>query len=241
MTGRVVVTPDLDGLSHEAASLLLGLMGECRGDVSVVVSGGSTPARLFSLLASDQYRGRIDWARLHLFWADERCVPPESPDSNFGNAHRALLSKVPIPQGNIHRIEGELPPEEAARRYEEDILSCFEGTSLPAFNLIFLGIGEDGHTASLFPGCEKSWKSERVAVPLYVEKFKSWRVTLTPTVINSGARVVFLVSGRSKAEIVSRILGDKGDETAFPAGLVKPINGPATWLLDQEAAELLSK
>lgn len=239
MTRRIEVLADLDGLSHEAASILLDLLKESRGNVSVVVSGGSTPARLFSLLASDAYRDRIDWGRLHLFWADERCVPLESGDSNFGNAQRTLLSKVPIPEQNIHRIMGEHAPEEAARLYEEDIRHYFGGASLPGFNLIFLGIGEDGHTASLFPGCEQAWSRERIAVPLYVERIKSWRVTLTPAVINNAARVVFLVSGKSKVGIVNEILGGEGNAPSFPVTRIKPVKGEATWLLDREAAALL--
>ncbi len=228
-------------LSRRGAELFVTAAAEtigARGIFSVAVSGGSTPRALFQLLATEEFRTRVDWERTHFFWADERCVPPDHPDSNFKAAHDLLLAKLPLPPSHIHRIPGELTPGEAALAYERVLRGFFAGERVPAFDLILLGAGEDGHTASLFPGGEGITEKERLAVAVYVEKLHSHRVTLTLPVLNSARRVVFLVAGRGKAGIVRDIL--EGENPCLPAALVNPTEGSLTWLLDSEAADKLS-
>lgn len=228
-------------LSRRGAELFVTAAVEtigARGRFSVAVSGGSTPRGLFQLLATEEFRSRVDWERTHFFWADERCVPPDHPDSNFKAAHDLLLTKLPLPSSHIHRIPGELAPDEAALAYERDLRRFFAGEHIPVFDLILLGAGEDGHTASLFPGGEGIKEKERLAVAVYVEKLHSHRVTLTLPVLNSARRVVFLVAGREKAVIVQEIL--EGKNPLLPAALVNPPEGSLIWLLDSEAAGKLS-
>ncbi|KAF0218640.1 MAG: hypothetical protein FD174_2733 [Geobacteraceae bacterium] len=238
---RIEAMGDLAGLSRRGTELFVTAAVEAigaRGRFSVAVSGGSTPRPLFQLLATEEFRTRIDWERVHFFWADERCVPPDHPDSNFKGAHDILLAKLPLPAANIHRIPGELAPPEAARAYERELRVFFSGASMPVFDLILLGVGEDGHTASLFPGEEGIGEKERLAVALYVEKLHTHRVTLTLPVLNSARRVVFLVAGREKAVIVQEVL--EGKNPRLPAAQVNPPEGSLIWLLDSEAAGKLS-
>lgn len=226
------------GVADEAAELLTAVFKEAvteRGSFLLAVSGGSTPIPLFRLLASKEYSSIIDWGRVHIFWADERCVPPGHKDSNFGAANDALISKVPIPQENIHRIKGELPPGEAARVYEEELRRYFTAGGLPRFDIVLLGMGADGHTASLFPSSDALKEKGRLAVSVYVDKLKGHRVTLTLAVINNTANAVFLVTGREKADVVHEILRGEG-VGRYPAGLVRPVDGRLVWLLDSDAA-----
>ena len=238
LTPEVRVSPGPQGVAEEAADFLTAIFKDAareRGRFLLAVSGGSTPLPLFRLLASKGYSSKIDWGRVHLFWADERCVPPVHKDSNFGAANDALLSKVPIPKDNVHRIMGELPPDEAARAYEAELLRYFNRDGLPRFDLVLLGLGADGHTASLFPGSDALKERDRLAVSVYVEKLKSHRVTLTLPVINNTANVVFLVTGREKADVVKEVLSGEG-AGRYPAGLVRPVDGRLAWLLDVAAA-----
>jgi 6-phosphogluconolactonase len=169
---------------------------------------------------------------VHVFWGDERCVPPDHPDSNYGMASRALLEPVEIPSENVHRILGELPPAEAAVAYRTELLEVLgeEGR----FDLILLGLGTDGHTASLFANTTAIEERERGVVAVYVRELTSWRVTLTLPVINAARQVVFLVSGAAKAPVLARVRAGE----ALPAGMVQPEDGRLTWLVDRQAAEL---
>ena len=237
----IEVMADLAELSRRGAELFVTAAAEsigARGRFSVAVSGGSTPRALFQLLATEEFRTRVDWERTHFFWADERCVAPDHPDSNFKVAHDLLLIKLALPSDHIHRIPGELAPEAAAFAYERDLRGFFAGERIPAFDLILLGMGEDGHTASLFPGEKGIAKKERSAIAVYVEKLHSHRVTLTLPVLNSACRVVFLVAGKEKAVTVQEVL--KGTNPLLPAAQVNPPEGSLTWLLDKEAAGKLS-
>jgi 6-phosphogluconolactonase len=189
------------------------------------------------VLASDEYLGRVDWSRTHFFWVDERCVPPVHPDSNYKAAFDLLLSKLPVEDSHFHRIPGEQSPEVAALSYEQDLRDFFVDQSPPRFDLVILGVGTDGHTASIFPGSRFAIDTSRYAVHVYVEKLDSHRVTLTLPVLNNARGVVFLVSGREKAGIVRSMLVD--DIQCYPASLVTPVEGTVTWLLDHEAAMLL--
>jgi len=232
---RIEVCPDLATLSRRGAELFLTTAKAAiaeRGRFAVAISGGSTPLPLYQLLASEEFCGRLDWEKVHFFWADERCVPREHPDSNYGAAHDILLSRVPLPAANIHRIQGELPPQQAADAYEEQLHRFFD-KELPVFDQVLLGMGADGHTASLFPETLPSMASGRLAAPVYLARLNSHRVTLTLPVINSARRVVFLVAGKDKAPVLREIVGV--GNTSYPAALVEP-QGEVIWLLDKEAA-----
>jgi 6-phosphogluconolactonase len=228
-----VVVPDADSLASLAAQRFTGLASTAtaeRGCFVVALSGGSTPVPLYRLLAEEPFVSQVDWMRVHVFWGDERCVPSDHPDSNYRMASRALLERVPIPPKNVHRILGELPPEEAASVYSTELGEVLgeDGT----FDLILLGMGTDGHTVSLFPSNLAMEERRRDVVAVYVERLASWRVTLTLPVINAAHHVMFLVSGAGKAPALARVHAGE----ALPASLVQPKDGQLSWLVDRHAA-----
>ena len=218
----------------------IGQAIEERGLCNIALAGGNTPREVYSMLAEESYRGRVDWDKLHLFWGDERMVPPEHQDSNFRMVKETLLDHVRIPDVNVHRIRGEIAPEKSATDYAELLHKHFK-EDLPRFDLILLGIGEDGHTASLFPGTDAVEECERYAVAVFVSRLGTWRVTLTFPVLNAAREVFFLVSGRSKADTVRRIISIKQPAKEFPASMVNPENGTLHWMLDSEAVVLINK
>ena len=239
---EVRILPNLEVLSREAAAIYLRLSEKCissKGRFVVALSGGSTPRRFYSLLSEVPYRDQVDWRRVHFFWADERCVPKEDEASNFKLAFDAFLSKVPVPEGNLHRIRGEKEPAEGAEGYEKEIGAFFGREGSPVFDLILLGVGEDGHTASLFPDSNALRETNRLVIPVYLRRPGFDRVTLSLPVLNQADHVLFLVSGRSKAAIVREILGEGAKRKSYPAGLVQPVKGRVTWLIDEEAASEL--
>ena len=181
----------------------------------------------------------LPWDRIHIFFGDERHVPPDHPDSNFRMASESLLSKVPIPENNVHRIRAELEADAAAKEYEQELRDFFHLTDhdWPRFDLIFLGIGEDGHTASLFPGSKALAEASRRVAANWVEKFQAFRITLTFPVLNHAAEVLFMVSGAGKAQILSEVL--RPGNRKYPAQNVQPQNGQLLWLVDQDAGSLL--
>lgn len=203
------------------------------GRFTVALAGGSTPKALYELLATG-HQDVLDWSRIHVFFGDERTVPPDHEDSNYRMAYEALLSHVPV--GSVHRMRGELDPREAATLYEEELKAFFDGP--PGFDLVLLGIGEDGHTASLFPRTPALDVSDRWVVENPVEKLGTARITLTLPAINGSRTVVFLVSGEGKAEALKEILEGDADPHDYPAKLVRPASGPV-WMVDQGAARLL--
>jgi 6-phosphogluconolactonase len=211
-----------------------------RGRFAAALSGGSTPKELYALLGNKPCTDQINWKRVHLFWADERCVPPEHDDSNFKLARELLISRVPIPGENVHRIRGEAGAENAAAAYEQDLKTFFGNGGWPIFDLVLLGVGEDGHTASVFPGSFQAMESDRLAAPVFPGTQKKDRVTLTLPVLNHAKQVLFLVSGYSKQRIIRHIL-QEGNPEGLPAGLVQPVAGVCTWFLDQDAASSLSQ
>jgi 6-phosphogluconolactonase len=211
-----------------------------RGEFTVALSGGSTPKILYQLLAdpAEPFRDQIPWAKIRFFWSDERHVPPDHPDCNFRMANEAMLAHVPVSTNNVHRIQSENPSaSEAAKEYER-ILRESTKQNLPQLDLILLGLGTDGHTASIFPGSEVLHETKRLVAAPWVEKLKTYRITMTLPVLNNGRSVVFLVSGAEKAEIVKEVL--QGPDT-YPAQQVKPINGEPHWMLDEAAATSLKK
>jgi 6-phosphogluconolactonase len=238
----IQVLSDLDAISHKAAEIFLNLSTNslpAKESFAVALSGGSTPRRFYRLLGSAPYRNQVGWRRIHFFWADERCVPREHEESNFKTVYDAFLSRVPVPEANIHRIRGEKSPDEAAREYDGAIKAFRGGTEIPVFDLIILGMGEDGHTASLFPGSEALREKKRLAVPVYKGGQEVHRVTLTLPILNNAFQVLFLVSGQSKSKVLSEILEGGEKRSGYPAGLVAPAHGKITWLIDREAAEKL--
>jgi 6-phosphogluconolactonase len=235
---EIIICRDIAELSRQSAERFSQLVNQSvqgSGCFTVALSGGSTPKHLYSLLASPDYKERIPWNNVHLFWGDERCVPPDHPESNFGMVRESLLSKIKIPAENIHRMAGEREPQAAAAEYEKHLQEFFglESGALPRFDLILLGIGEDGHTASLFPGSDALDETERLVIAPFVEKLNSYRLTLTLPVLNSGAEVWFLVTGASKADAVKKVLRGSAD---LPAAKVQPVNGRLVWFITQDAA-----
>jgi 6-phosphogluconolactonase len=205
-----------------------------RGVFHVALSGGSTPRSLHELLAREPLRRKVDWKRVRFFWGDERCVPPDSDRSNYRMARETLLEPLRIPAEHVFRMSGEEEPRAAAALYEE-VLALELGAEWPVFDLIFLGLGPDGHTLSLFPGTRALEERSRKIVANYVPKFREWRLTLTYPVVNAARQVAFLAVGEAKRDPAARILGRKPGYRELPASGVHPRGGQLLWLLDQEA------
>lgn len=234
-----------DGVSElmrataEAISLAARQAADDHGRFTWALAGGSTPRMVYELLASDFYRARMPWSAIHFFWGDERHVPPDHPDSNFRMAREAMLDRVPVPAENIHRIPAELPDaQRAAAEYEATLRSFFALASgeWPRLDLILLGLGKEGHTASLFPGGDAVRERERLVVAPWVEAQKTFRVTLTPPVLNHARRAMFLVSGEEKAEALHAVLEGPREPERYPAQIVE---GNRLWMVDRAAARLL--
>jgi 6-phosphogluconolactonase len=217
------------------------------GRFAIALSGGSTPRGLYALLATDAFARRVDWSRVHVFFGDERCLPPDHPDSNARMARETLLDRVPVPATSIHRLRGEDDPEHAASEYERTLQAFFgqggPGYSAPAagFDLILLGMGENGHTASLFPRLPAVSETAHWVMAQYVAEVASWRITLTPVVINAAAEVIFLVSGAEKAAMLHQVLVGPVQPEVLPAQAIKPIRGRLIWMVDEAAAALTSE
>lgn len=237
-----------DAFAEHAAEYYAGKLAEAgrqRSMVRAAFSGGSTPKGVFSLLAdpSHEYRAEVPWEKLEFFFVDERSVGPEDKDSNYGMAKAAMLDKVPLEESQIFRIEGELKPEEAAAKYESAIRRAFrlEGAEMPQFDVLSLGMGDDGHTASLFPHTAALHALGRIAVANQVPQKETWRLTLTWPVINQAHDVSFLLKGGEKAEVLHRVMQGGYDPETLPSQLIRPANGRLTLLLDTEAAALLPR
>jgi 6-phosphogluconolactonase len=211
-----------------------------RGRFTVALSGGASPVPLFRKIAEQAPGSGIDWGKAHVFWVDERCVSPDHPDSNYRLARELLLEMLPPPGPLVHRIRGEIAPEEAVLAFEADLARSFPEPGLPKFDMVWLGLGADGHTASHFPGTDRKGQTGRNAVAVYVEKPESNRITLTLPVINNARHVIFLVTGAGKADIVAEILEGTGG-ARYPADDVAPAEGMLTWILDTDAAAGLAK
>jgi 6-phosphogluconolactonase len=246
MSIDIKIGADAEAVARAAAEqfqLLAHETVQAKGIFTVVLSGGSTPRNLFSILANDSgYSEQIPWEKIHFFWGDERHVPPQDAESNFRMANDAMLSKVPVPQANIHRIPGELPDAGlAADEYEKKLLIFFrlsEG-QFPRFDLAFLGLGPDGHTASLFPGTKALNEQHRLVVSNWVGKFYTDRITMTAPVFNHAANVTFLVGGDDKAAPLKAVLEGNYEPNQLPAQLISPRQGRLLWIVDRSAARLL--
>jgi 6-phosphogluconolactonase len=235
------VLPDLESLGRTAAELLVQQARQAisdHGRFSLVLSGGRTPRHTYELLSKDPFRDQLSWGQVHVFWCDERCVPPHDPRSNEHMARQALLDHVPIPAAQIHPIRCAQRPHEAAKKYQDLIRTFFKGQEA-RFDFVLLGVGENGHTASLFPKTYVLDERARWAVELCVDDQDLHRVTLTAPIINGAAMVAFLVTGTSKARALQEILEGPFDPHRLPAQLIHPASGRIIWLVDKEAAALL--
>ena len=238
-----------DRLAREAVELFIRQAAKAtasHGLFTVALCGGNTPRDAYRMLAAPEYVSRVNWDAVHLFWGDERCVPPDDAQSNYRMARENLLECIPIPPEHVHRVRGEDPPEAAADAYEEMLRDFFIPRgwlreSAPRFDLVLLGMGTNGHTASLFPGSSALHEHSRWCVAQYVEAVGNWRITLTPDAINAAAHIVFLVEGDEKAETLRRVFSRPQEEDDLPATLIVPVNGTLTWLLDAAAASHLSR
>jgi len=239
---RIAVHPDLDTASAAAADQLVGVVqaaAAARGECALALSGGTTPRTLYEMLAGEPYRSRIPWHQLLVFFGDERCVPPDDPRSNYHLAREALLARVPVPPDRVHRMPAdEADLDAAADAYERTLRRLLPRGrgGWPRFDWILLGLGDNAHTASLFPGTPAVHERRRAVVSAYVPELRANRMTLTPPVLNGAAMVVFLVAGAGKADAVRRVLDGPWDPDAAPAQVVRPEDGDLVWLLDVPAA-----
>jgi 6-phosphogluconolactonase len=241
----VMTYANSDALAQAAAEHFMDIAVSsfvAHGRFSVALSGGSTPRLTYERLATRECSSRVDWSHVYLFWGDERCVPPDRADSNYGMVRGALIDRVPIPSANVHRIEGEIEPAEAAARYEETLRQFFSRAGQEetrTFDLVLLGMGTDGHTASLFPNTEVLDERVHWVAAHYAGEAQGWRVTLTPPSINAARHVTFLVSGAAKAQTLRSVLMGPCQPDLLPAQIVEPPSGNLLWLLDSAAAALL--
>jgi 6-phosphogluconolactonase len=234
----IKVYPDLESLSRAASALLVEQANRAvaaRGRFCVALSGGSTPRRTYELLASPPFKEQAPWHRMHIFWGDERCVPLDDPRSNARMAKEAWLDHVPIPESQIHPIYCTGAPAEAARQYEAHLRQFFGGRP-SSLDLVLLGLGDNGHTASLFPGTPVLKETERWVAEVYVAEQDLYRVTLTAPFINQAALVAFLVAGEAKAGVLREILHGPRDPERLPAQLIQPQSSELLWLTDLRAA-----
>lgn len=239
------IYPDPASLARAAAENFVSLaaVATARHDLfSVALSGGSTPRLMHTYLALPSLSDQVAWERVHVFWGDERCVPAEHADSNYRMAYETLLEHVPIPSANIHPIQGETLPSQAAEEYEAELRGFFENGDSKTFDLVFLGLGEDGHTASLFPGSGGLQERKHWVIPVEHSTPPAPlvdRVSLTPALINTAAQVIFLVAGEAKAGRVAQVLKGPYQPETLPAQSIQPVNGALVWMLDAAAASRL--
>lgn len=240
---RLDIHPDAHAAARAGAESFVAAARaavEARRRFSVALSGGTAPREMYALLASEDVAARIPWEGVHLFWGDERCVPPAHPRSNFAMAYEAFIARVPIPAANVHRIRGELPAEEGAARYREE-LEAFFGPGIPRFDVIHLGLGPDAHTCSLFPFDSLLLERKLTVAPALLREMGEPRVTFTFPLVNAAARVEMFVVGGGKAEVVRKVLRGPLDPFRLPAQLVRPKDGEMVWILDRAAAAELER
>jgi 6-phosphogluconolactonase len=243
MKPDVRIFEDPDALSQAAADLFIESSGQAildRGRFLITLCGGNTPLKLYELLAQSPYHEQVDWQHVHVFWGDERCVPVEDLQNSYRQAHEAWLGHVPIPSENIHRVQSDLEPDDASIAYALTLKGFASAPhDWPRFDLVLLGMGDDGHTASLFPGSEVNPATPTLAVTEKYQDRPANRVTLSPLVFNAARRVIFLVSGESKSETLANVLYGEYQPELLPAQRIRPTDGEIIWLVDQAAASKL--
>ncbi|MBA3322247.1 MAG: 6-phosphogluconolactonase [Pyrinomonadaceae bacterium] len=241
-TPSIHVFDDAGEVAQAAAERIVDLAHKAiaaRGRFSLALAGGSTPKRIYELLASEEFAGRFEWPQVHVFFGDERCVPPDHADSNYRMASEALLSRVPLPEVNIHRMIGEGDAVANARLYEDELREFFDGANWPAFDLVMLGMGDDGHTASLFPGTRALQEQQAWVAANWVEKFDTFRITLTAPAINHAAHVMFIVTGAGKTDRLPEVLSGAREPERLPSQLIRPVAGALDWYVDSSAGAKL--
>jgi 6-phosphogluconolactonase len=242
---NITIFPDGEQLNYAAARCVVRVANEslaAHGRFTIALSGGSTPKNLYSLLVLELYRDQIDWTKAEIFWSDERCVPPDDAESNYHLAHEVMLSKLPIPTNQIHRMPADQNDQiAAAAAYEQELRRVFATDSIPSFDLIQLGLGPEGHTASLFPHQASLQETQRLVMPVTVPKPPPPRLTLTPPILNAAQHILFLVTGAEKAGAVRAVLVGNYQPEEYPAQIVCHAAGEVTWMLDGAAASKLDK
>ena len=242
MNPDIRIFKDLEQLSRHAAELLVAQAAQAireRGRFLVALNGGSTPNRLFQLLATE-YRDQVDWSKTHIFWGDERCVPATDSGSSYGQAQGVFLKHVMIPENQVHRVQGELAPASAAVEYAQTLkLFAEDHLDFPRFDLVYLGMGEDGHTASLFPGSPVDLTETVIPVTANYQDRPANRVTMTPLVFNRARLIVFMATGEKKANTLAEVLSDRYNPELYPAQRIEPGDGELIWLVDKDAASKL--
>ena len=241
---EIRVVADAAALARQTAETFIRLARAsiaAEGRFVVALAGGSTPKAAYGLLANAPYRSQLQWEKIHLFWGDERHVPPDHADSNYRMADEAMLSKVNLPAANIHRIVAEKEAQQAADAYETTLRTFFDlaAGERPRFDLILLGMGPDGHTASLFPGTSVVHEQTRLVAAPWVAAFNTFRITMTPPVLCNAAHIVFAVGGDDKAETLRQVLQGDEQPDRYPSQVVKPTQGTLLWLVDEAAARRL--
>lgn len=243
--GQVAVVHDAEALADVAAALIAKTSIKAEDEsrqAFIALSGGSTPKLTGALLAKPPYVSEVHWDRLVIFWGDERWVPLSNSNSNAGDAKRTFLDRVPIPANQVIPFDTEaMTPEEATTNLEQEIRSRVPGSLVPEFDLIVLGMGDDGHTASLFPGTDAIQEHHKLVLAHHVEKLDSTRLTFTPALINAAKHVVFLVSGAGKASTLHEVLDGGIDVDRLPAQVIRPVDGSLTWMVDRAAAAELER
>lgn len=228
-----------ENLARGAAERLCELTKQAaaeRGKVMVALSGGNTPRTLYELLGTEPYVQRLPWQEMHIFFSDERCVSPDDAESNYRMAYESLLCRAPIPAEQVHRFRGEIDPQRAAAEYAAIIRRVSGNQTIPQFDVLLLGLGEDGHTASLFPGVSVPMDPTTLTAAVFVPKLRMWRLTFTPTLINAARQVIFLVSGTAKREPLQKLLSSASSTAPIPAQLVQPVSGILEVYADEAAA-----
>ncbi len=242
---RIAVYADLDTISQQAAQYIVRIANEAvvtRGRFTIALSGGNTPGKLYSLLGSEPYLSQIDWEYAEIFWSDERCVSPEDPESNYRMAHETLLSHISTPAAQVHRMPAAEPGREgAALAYAQEMQRAFGTDGIPSFDLIQLGMGPEGHTASLFPHQPSLHETQRLIMPVSVPKPPPDRLTFTPPLLNAARHVLFLATGADKADALQAVLEGPYNPDEYPAQIVRPANGEVVWMVDEAIAQKIRK
>ena len=240
---HIAIYPDKHTLSQHAAGYVMRIANESidlHGYFTIALTGGTTPGEVYSLLGSEPFRSQIDWQRVHIFWGDERCVPQNNPDSNFYLAQEVLLDKIAIPKSHIHPMPADQPDRDvASQAYTVEMQHTFGTNGIPSFDLIHLGMGPEGHTASLFPHQASLHEIHRLVMPVSVPKPPPDRLTFTPPLLNAARNVLFLVTGSEKADALHAVLEGEYQPDEYPAQIVRPTNGEVVWMLDKDAAKNL--
>jgi 6-phosphogluconolactonase len=237
----IQVCTDPESLSEAAVRLFVKRLRhvvQVQNQFSVALAGGHTSERTYQILSQPLFRDQVPWTKVHVFWSDEHCVPSDDPRSNAYMAHKALLDHVPIPPDQIHPIRCGQNPLQAAEEYEALLRDFFADRS-PCFDFVFLGLGENGHTASIFPGTPAVEEQERWVIAVFVAEQAMWRTTMTPLLINQAAMVTFLVAGTAKARVLQRVLDGPFEPHHLTAQLIQPVSGGLDWIVDEEACREL--